>query len=125
MRVTAHELVPGEFPSLLCLPSGAAAPGPAAAVPVLHRASHIHCLSPQPLEWGRLQFFHQGFDPGCPVDQFCGGNDVLCASILHLGQESQRGDFRVRHPAQEEHQGHSVLTLLTWGFTQKVQVGLV
>lgn len=100
-------------------------PGPAAAVPVWHRASHSSCLSPHTLERGRLQFFHQGFDPGCPVDQFCGGNDVLGASILHLGQESQRGDFGVRDPAQEEHQGHSVLTLLTCGFTKKVQVGLV
>lgn len=79
-------------------------------------------VSPHPLEWGRLQFFHQGFDPGCPVDQFCSGNDVLCASILHLGQESQRGDLCVCHPAQEEHQGHSVLTLLTCGFTKKVRL---
>lgn len=122
MRATAHELVPGVLPSLPHFSSGAAMP---ADVPLLHRASHIYCLSPHTLERGRLQFLHQGFDPGCPVDQFCSGNDVLCASVLHLGQESQRRDFCIRDPAQEEHQGHSILTMLTWGFTKKVQVGLV
>lgn len=78
----------------------------------------IYCLSPYTLEWGRLQFFHQGFEPGCSVDQFCSGNDVLCASILHLGQKSQRSDLCIRDAPQEEHQGDSVLTMLTCGFTQ-------
>lgn len=85
---------------------------------VSHAASHFHCLLPQTLERGGLQFFHQGFDPTCSIDQFCRGNDVLGASIFHLGQKPQCSYFCIGHPSQEEHQSDSVLTMLTCIFKE-------
>lgn len=91
---------------------------PEADVPASHRVSHFYCLLPQTLERGRLQFFHQGFDPTCSIDQFCSGNDVLCPSIFHLGQKSQCSNFCVCYTSQEEHQSDSVLTMLTCVFRE-------
>ena len=58
---------------------------------------------------------HEGFDPAGAVDELGGCYDILCAAVLHLGQEAQGCDLSVGHPSEEEHQGGPVLSLLAWG----------
>lgn len=57
---------------------------------------------------------HEGSDPRRAVNQLGRGDDVLHPAVLHLRQEAESGDLRVRHPAQEEDQRRSILPLMSW-----------
>lgn len=56
---------------------------------------------------------HEGFDPSCTIQEFCGSYDILHPTVFHLREKAKSGYFCVRHSTEEEHQRRPILPLLT------------
>lgn len=66
-----------------------------------------------------LRMVHERLYPAGSIDQFGGCNNVLSPTIFHIRQEAQSSDFSVSHTADEEDQGGSVFSWLTYKSTRR------